>query len=880
MTVWGGNIQRGGTQDVPQIAVQYIYLDFDGELTSYNGEILSLDTVEVQNSSLTEERIQNILAELNARYADQKVVFVTQRPATADYSTIFVGKTTAFDQYGAFRGLAETIDEGNLNKTDNAFVMLDSTATDPEIISTIAHETDHLLGTLNHGGDGLQAYADRYDVSSGITSSGITLYYDSMYVSSGGTATSTTVNSYGYLYVSSGGTATDITIAMGHGGDSVVVYSGGVVHNATVCSGGDFVLRGGVVNDIVLSSAINNNDRTDLFISSGGEANNVRVEKYAWISLASGKVNNVTINSGGFMEISSGGMATSTTVNYGGSMYVFSGGTATSTTVDSLGYLDVSSGGTATEVRENGGYVNVADGANVTFVPNTISGLVLSYTSATLHSGTTATSTTVNGGGYLSVSSGGTATATTVNGRGRLYVCSGGTATAIKENGGYVNVADGANVTFVPNTISRLVLSDTSATLHSGTTATATTVNSGGTLHVSSCGTATATTVNSSGYLSVSSGGTATSTTVDSLGYLDVSSGGTATATTVKSGGYIFIYSNGIVEDLTLKAGGNLEGFAFSEDKYFAQINGSVQIASHVSIIDNRMIISSGGTATSTTVNSSGSMHVSSGGTATSTTVNRAGYLYVSSGGTATSTTVNSAGSLKVSSGGTATSTTVNSGGYLYVSGGIHRGSLQLEAGAVVSAYEEGFIDFTVSDRTTADDYLINDLSRISGAPTYTITVSADQESGTYKLAQGAGNFTGTLTVGDGTVNYGSVTVNGEVFRYNGTEYTLTQTNGDLLLGITEAVPSVFIYSSDTLTSSGSVISGAELVSGGNNSMYVSSGGTATSTTLNSGGYLCVNSGGTANSTTVYSSGTLDTSSGGTANDTTVNSKGKLYVFS
>ena len=62
-------IANGGLQIVPQIAVQYVYLDFDGELTSYNGEILTIDEVEVKNSSLTEERIAHIVAELNAKYA-------------------------------------------------------------------------------------------------------------------------------------------------------------------------------------------------------------------------------------------------------------------------------------------------------------------------------------------------------------------------------------------------------------------------------------------------------------------------------------------------------------------------------------------------------------------------------------------------------------------------------------------------------------------------------------------------------------------------------------------------------------------------------------------------------------------------------------------
>ena len=47
----------------------------------------------------------------------------------------------------------------------------------------------------------------RYDVKSGVTSTGKTLKNDSMYVSFGGMANSTTVSSGGVIYVSSGGDA-------------------------------------------------------------------------------------------------------------------------------------------------------------------------------------------------------------------------------------------------------------------------------------------------------------------------------------------------------------------------------------------------------------------------------------------------------------------------------------------------------------------------------------------------------------------------------------------------------------------------------------------------------------------------------------------------
>ena len=162
-------ILSGGSQWVPQVsAVQYVYLDFDGELTSYDGEILTVDNVTVEESELTAERIADIAAELNAKYASQNVVFVTEKPQNTEYSTVYIGKTSALEQYGNFAGLAETIDIGNQNKTDKAFVMLNSTNSNEEIISTISHETDHFLGTLDHGGEGVDAY-------------GATCYYNKTY---------------------------------------------------------------------------------------------------------------------------------------------------------------------------------------------------------------------------------------------------------------------------------------------------------------------------------------------------------------------------------------------------------------------------------------------------------------------------------------------------------------------------------------------------------------------------------------------------------------------------------------------------------------------------------------------------------------------------
>ena len=265
-------IANGGLQYVPQIAVQYVYLDFDGELTSYNGEILTVDNVEVKNSALTQERIANILAELNAKYAAQNVIFVTQRPGTAEYSTIYIGKTEAFSPYGNFAGLAETIDKGNQIKNDNAFVMLDSTDSNEAIISTIAHETDHLLGTLVHGGEGIEAYACHYyynNTYTGVLSSRLTIWHSPVnYFNSRGCgcgyscycydkATNVTIVSGGGLNVDTGATATNITLNAGGwlyiGRDATVtgvICSGGAIANyASMTIGDSAVFSGNSTED-------------------------------------------------------------------------------------------------------------------------------------------------------------------------------------------------------------------------------------------------------------------------------------------------------------------------------------------------------------------------------------------------------------------------------------------------------------------------------------------------------------------------------------------------------------------------------------------------------------------------------------------------------
>ena len=610
-------------------------------------------------------------------------------------------------------------------------------------------------------------------VYSGGTVNSTTVNDGKLTVYSGGTANSTTVNYGGYLEVNSGGTANEI---IENGGDVHVDYGADVTFVPNTISGLILSRGGATVHSGTTANSTTVNGRCCLCVYSGGTVNSTTVNYYGSMYVSSGgTANSTTVNDGGRLLVFNSGTANSTTVN--GGLYVYSGGTANSTTVNSGGYLSVadggtansttvnnggrfsvSIGGTATEIIENGGYVYVADGADVTFVPNTISGLILSSASATVHSGTTANSTTVNGGGfYVSsggtangttvnawgdfyVSSGGTANSTTVNAWGDLYVSSGGTATDIVWTPceGHVFIDEGGYASFVLQ-YSGVYYGSGNQLLSSATVMDGMIINSYGEMNVMNGGTANSTTVNSMGSMYVYSGGTANSTTVNSMGSMYVYSGGTANSTTVNRGGSMYVFS--------------------------------------------------GGTANSTTVNTNGRLIVSRSVTANNTTVNW-GSMYISSGGTANSTTVNGGGSMYVFSGGTANSTTVNAWGDLYVSsGGKLTGKMVFEEEAIVSMYEGAILNFDLTQVNAGATALVNDLSIIRGTSLYTLTVDPDLKPGmyAYKLADGAAEFNSTISVvntaGD---TLGALTV-GETVKVGYDSYTLNLT--DSLLSVTVDVP-------------------------------------------------------------------------------------------
>ena len=640
----------------------------------------------------------------------------------------------------------------------------------------------------------------QYDVTNGETSTGLVLNNDSMYVSSGGTANETTLDQDGQMHVYDGALVSDTTA----NNDGQAFVSGGTVNDTTINSGGQMTLYGGVANGVVIdggnaasgglwvspggsANAVTVNSDGGMIVSSGGTATNILenggfvnsmdgatvtflpnsfsglVLNGKWTTIHSGTTaTDMTVNSGGEFYVLSGGSANDTTVNSGGNMALVNG-IANSVTVNPGGHVDIASDGTATAIVENGGFLYWEDGATVTFLPNAFSGVVLTGASATVHSGTTATETTVNSGGIFEIYSGGAVNSVTVNPGGYVGIASDGTATDIVEKGGYIYSEDGATVAFLPNTISGLVLTGASATVHSGTTATETTVNPGGILQIFSGGTANSTTINatgSSGGVGIFFGGVANGVTVNTSGLMSIA-GGTANSVTVKPSGVVWCFAEGAVNGVTVEAEGELDVF-------------------------------SGGTANSAAVNSQGRMYVYDGA-ANSVAVNT-GILVIYSGGAVSGVELGSAGQAHVF--GTLNDTTVSGGGYVGVSGG-------------------------VANRLSVDD--------------------------------------GSLWIAAGSAN--EVTVNSGGFigvSSGGIAVDVVENGGFILLNegaLASFKPNSF---------SGAVLNGT-LAS-------LHSGTTATDTTINSEGILQINLGGLANNTTVNAGGTFLLVTNGTANNVTFNS--------
>ncbi len=527
-------------------------------------------------------------------------------------------------------------------------------------------------------------------------------------------------------------------------------------------------------------------------LSEGETASNVIIESDGALFIEGGTANRIMIN-GGFASISSGGMASDTIVNSGGDIYVNSGGTANSTTVNSGGSMEIDDGSIAqnTTVYEGGkmiikggsaGHV-IMSGGHLFMSSAVIQNLTGSfYGSASISSGCTASGTTVNfpgynlgNMGYLGIKGGGVANKTTVNSNAYIAIYNGGMASdTIVNSGGYMYASSGG------------MASDTI-------------VNSGGDMYVSSGGMASDTIVNSGAWMWVSSGGTATNIKLEAFGSVSVHDDATVTFAAMEYNDIVVggknrvfdVCDNGIANNTIVNSGG---GMYVSSGG--TATNVKVEAFGRVSVYDGATVTFAAMEYNDIVVSAGERFYIHDNGIANNTIVNSSGSMYVSSGGHVKDTIVNSGGGMYVSSGGHVKDTIVNFGGDMYISsGGVVAGKLEVEVGAVVSAYQGAVIDFTVAEQDNAAEALISGRNLIDGVEfaDLTITVKGNQTNGTYTLASGMSEAFGypvTVQTSAGE-QLGSVSID-QALKKGSWTYTLAQNADTLLLTVT-GIPQVVV---------------------------------------------------------------------------------------
>jgi len=218
----------------------------------------------------------------------------------------------------------------------------------------------------------------------------------------------------------------------------------------------------------------------------------------------------------------------------------------------------------------------------------------------------------VNMYGEVEVKYGGTLTTATVNPGGLVTISSGGTATVIKENGGCVDDRNGAMVTFVPNTIESLLVSDADASIHEATTVNTTQVTADGWLTIYPGATVNDITVTDGG--EVETDGNVTNVIASDAGYVDVR-GGLMDGATIDDGGVGVVYYRGTAWNVVVKSGGRYMLYGGLAIATTVSSGGSFIIQEGIETISGSKTAYTG--SAKQTVVTGGTMRVISGGAAT-----------------------------------------------------------------------------------------------------------------------------------------------------------------------------------------------------------------------------------------------------------------------
>ena len=677
----------------------------------------------------------------------------------------------------------------------------------------------------------------------GIESGGRIMSGGQLTVAESGSCKDTSLQKGGLLQIRNGGSVENLKWTPGEG--KLSLNDGGIVTFDSSVSGVYYAESGSLVQQSsVMKNQMVSGANVSMFVMDGGSAENTSAAASGMIFVYSGgKISDTKISDSGSMEIYSGGSAENIKLSAGGKLNVMSGGTALGIDwTPCIGNLIINSQAYVTYASQYSGVYLSSDGRNVINSAN-ISGAKLDIGN-TMYVMSGGSANVMLNGGNLTVSSGGKVSLefNPFNIRD-INSCAGAEVTFLERDADVYLASNNYMTSKYNGKVSKASVGSTNKMLvYSGGTLIQPYATSSGQIHLSGGSAQSATLVNR-GVMFISSGGLAADTIVSSGGLLNicggtasgavVSSGGTASVSggsavnfiidnalfnvsgfaqsaTVRNGANMKVYSNGHITDTIVSSGtvslhSNCSAVAENTDIYG---KGKLVVNNNCSALETEifnggeMVVANGGYAGNVTVKSSGSLTISSGASASNITVSKGGIMniYAASNTNAAGTVEGSAftvsngnvsnlklhGFMLITSVGTAYDTTVCSDGTLKVSsGGVVGGKLQIQNGGKVQIMNGGVFEFSLSERSASADYLVNNIALITESPSFTVDVSMTQTAGTYKLAQGAADFTASVSVVCDGVNFGTVTVNGSALEYHGASYSLKKdSKGNLTFSV------------------------------------------------------------------------------------------------
>ncbi len=614
----------------------------------------------------------------------------------------------------------------------------------------------------------------------------VRMNYNGKVTSRGKSMSGVTVGTGKVLDANWGGEVSNVTV----NGGSLRLFDGALAKNATLNSGEMSAGRGFVETATVNGGYLTVTDSgiiRNITVKGGaliakekGMSYNNTVRKASIEARDNGCLSKTVLSSGAIMRTYAGGYAADTVISSGGTAFAENKGSIITAELKSKGVIAVSSGGYAENIiARKGAEVYISAGAKV-------ADLVCSGTEIKLQIGINRETNVqyVSGGKSYDIRRG-ELTGVTAGANTYLEVSSGGVVRNLYTtgyvtpyghgSGGAMQLHSGGKAFGVENHTSGQI------NVFSGGYLSKAFTDSEGEIYLKG-GSANNLTAGSSGYIWIHSGSIAREILVNSNGGLTVSSGGSARDVQISGGHTIVEESNARIENVTIIQGGILQVCGAKASQVVISSGGLMLFSSEFKIMDGGYKQSLNGQGYDITVESAGSLVVQGTGSATGVVVNSGGNVQVSSGSEIIDLTV-TGGYTGVFAGGVVCNGVFTGGECGLFDGAVHKGTLQIENGAVVSAFEGSTIDFTLTERSGKSGFLINDLSLVRGTPDYTITVKSSQSYGTYKLAGGADNFNGTITVNCGSARYGTLTV-GKDLIYGRTVYSLDKVDGHLFLTI------------------------------------------------------------------------------------------------